>query len=103
MEANKHLDDELSVGNGGLVIQNARYGVLRTDGEDDEEESGKTGLPPRWLDVTIALQAKVQQSRLILNAGPKHHYDGFCDVDPEGQEERYLRVRYLFLGLPHEV
>ena len=90
------------MGGGGLVIQNAKYGCLHAAPEDDEALE-KAGLPPRVLVVTVALQAAVHESQLLLNAGPKHRYDGFYDVDPDSTEEKYLRVRYLFLGEPHEV
>ncbi|KAJ9464760.1 DnaJ-like protein subfamily C member 11-like protein, partial [Diplonema papillatum] len=97
-EAKRRLDEELGT-DGGLVIQNAKYGVLRPQfAEPDDDEK----LPPRTLDVTVPLQALVQQHHLILNAGEKHHFDGFYDVDPEGDEEKYLRVRYMFLNMPHE-
>ena len=98
-EAKKRLDEELQTS--GLVIQNAKYGVLHPI-FDDETPEEKTALPPRVIDVTIAIQSMVQQHHLILQAGPKHTYNGFCDVDPNG-EEKYLRVRYLFRDEPHEV
>eukprot|EP01060_Flectonema_neradi_P034035 TRINITY_DN5854_c0_g1_i1.p1 TRINITY_DN5854_c0_g1~~TRINITY_DN5854_c0_g1_i1.p1 ORF type:complete len:785 (+),score=135.56 TRINITY_DN5854_c0_g1_i1:90-2444(+) len=98
-EAKKRLDDELQTS--GLVIQNAKYGVLHPMFEDETPEE-KNALPPRVIDVTIALQSMVQQHHLILQAGPKHTYNGFCDVDPNG-EDKYLRVRYLFRDEPHEV
>eukprot|EP01064_Diplonema_japonicum_P038042 TRINITY_DN909_c2_g1_i2.p1 TRINITY_DN909_c2_g1~~TRINITY_DN909_c2_g1_i2.p1 ORF type:complete len:250 (+),score=40.82 TRINITY_DN909_c2_g1_i2:83-832(+) len=97
IEAKRRLNEELAT-EGGLVIQNAKYGCLHPNFTYDEED-----LPPNVLDVSVCLQAKVANHGLILPAGPKHQYDGFCNVDPHGEEEKYIKVRYLFHDQPHEV
>lgn len=80
----------------GLVILSAHYGpasAFTIRGMRDTEQ---------MIDVTIPLQALVQQSKLHIPAGPaKFNLLGFWD--PCIGENKKLRVRYLFKGETHEV
>ncbi|ORY73064.1 hypothetical protein BCR35DRAFT_293884 [Leucosporidium creatinivorum] len=81
----------------GLVIEEAIYGVLESIGDKTDAEEDQ-----RWLDVTVALQALVTNSQLIIPAGrSKANLLGFFDC-AYGEKKR-LRVRYSFKGRKHEV
>ena len=55
-----------------------------------------------WLDVTVAMRFMVFDSRLDVHAGShKPSLLGFCDPCPD--EKTYLRVRYRYRGVLHEV
>ncbi|KAG7166506.1 dnaJ homolog subfamily C member 11-like [Homarus americanus] len=79
----------------GLVILQAWYGQLVVEGL--EEECGS----PEVVDVSIALQCLVKDSKLILQESSKCSLPGFYDPCPG--EEKNLRVRYLFHAVTHEV
>lgn len=79
----------------GLVILQAWYGQLVVEGE--QEECGS----PEVVDVTIALQCLVKDSKLILQDSSKCSLPGFYDPCPG--EEKNLFVRYLFHAVTHEV
>ncbi|EFI26766.1 hypothetical protein CC1G_15689 [Coprinopsis cinerea okayama7 len=75
---------------GGLVIQNAVYGVIDT--EDGAHELA--------IDVTVPLQALVRNSQLyIAGEGSKSNLQGFSDPAPFTPKS--LRIHYLFNGRPH--
>ena len=58
--------------------------------------------PTPWLDVTVAAQFMVFDSHLDVHAGAhKPSLLGFCDPCPD--EKAYLRVRYTYRGVPHEI
>ncbi|GAA6049156.1 hypothetical protein JCM3770_003282 [Rhodotorula araucariae] len=83
---------------GGLVIDEAVYGVLEAVGEQVQDD---TEL--RWLDVTVPLQALLPPSlsQLTIPGGrSKAALLGFCD--PALGEKKRLRVRYRFKGRVHE-
>ena len=82
---------------GGLVIINARYGIL--------QPQGPSLAPPYPLsvDVTVPLQHFVLDSKLLLPEGPKHGLVGFYDVDPATSDRRQLRITYWFRGSKHDV
>lgn len=87
----------------GLVILRAFYGDEAALGNAElgvgnAESSGKR----RALDVTVALQFMVKESKLRLYAGSKKDYIGFCDVS-EGPEKTKLYVRYVFNGFVYEL
>ncbi|KAK8723209.1 hypothetical protein OTU49_011910 [Cherax quadricarinatus] len=79
----------------GLVILQAWYGQLVVEGSTEECGS------PEVVDVTIALQCLVKDSKLILQDSSKCSLPGFYDPCPG--EEKNLRVRYLFHAVTHEV
>lgn len=81
----------------GLVILQAWYGQLVTEGTSQEE----CGSSQEVVDVTIALQCLVKDSKLILQDSSKCSLPGFYDPCPG--EEKSLRVRYLFHAVTHEV
>ena len=80
----------------GLVILNGWYGRL-VSASDSDEDTGEGGM----LDVTVALQCLVKESRLILHDTDKSALPGF--FDPAPQQSKSLRVRYEFRGQLHEV
>ncbi|XP_069960476.1 dnaJ homolog subfamily C member 11 isoform X2 [Cherax quadricarinatus] len=73
----------------------AWYGQLVVEGSTEECGS------PEVVDVTIALQCLVKDSKLILQDSSKCSLPGFYDPCPG--EEKNLRVRYLFHAVTHEV
>ncbi|OCF76079.1 hypothetical protein I204_03377 [Kwoniella mangroviensis CBS 8886] len=85
----------------GLIIVSAHYGssssftsrgIKQSEKEDEEE----------IIDVTIPVQALVQDSKLYIPGGKgKFNIIGFWD--PCIGENKSLRVRYLFRGKLHEV
>ena len=73
------------------------------DGDGDGDRDGATKpAPAPWLDVTVAAQFMVFDSHLDVHAGAhKPSLLGFCDPCPD--EKAYLRVRYTYRGVLHEV
>ncbi|OXC69014.1 hypothetical protein AYX13_02303 [Cryptococcus neoformans] len=92
----------------GLIILSAHYGLASsfTDrgiivSEKMDQEGGGEG-EKEVIDVTIPVQALVQDGRLYIPGGKgKHNIIGF--YDPCIGENKKLRVRYLFRGKMHEV
>ena len=84
--------DEAALGNAELEVGNAELGV----------GNGKSSGTKKALDVTVALQFMVKESKLRLYAGSKKDYIGFCDVS-EGPEKTKLYVRYAFNGFVYEL
>jgi len=82
----------------GLVVVNAWYGHLVSMGESSE---GVHRGPSKVIDVTVPVQCQVKDSRLFLTESPKSNLSGFYDPCPE--EEKMLRIRYLFRDAMHEV
>ena len=80
-------------------------GTTGTSGDGDGDGNGdgaKKPPPAPWLDVTVAAQFMVFDSHLDVHAGAhKPSLLGFCDPCPD--EKAYLRVRYTYRGVPHEV
>lgn len=79
----------------GLIILEAWYGKLfglQTDGQSFETTV---------IDVCVPLQCMVIDSKLILHEKTKANIPGF--YDPCFGEKKYLRVRYEFRGVTHEV
>lgn len=79
----------------GLVILEAWYGCLFSTSPFDPL------APPKVIDVTVPLQAAVQDSKLVLCSTSKSLVPGF--YDPCIGEKKHLRVRYEFHGIAHEV
>lgn len=80
----------------GLVIMEARWGVLSKDEGSGKWEEGKV------VDVTIALAALVDDGQLGLARGlDKSRLIGFWDPAP--LERKMLSVDYLFGGKQHHV
>ena len=73
----------------GLVILKAQFGCLG---------AAAGSATATWIDVTTPCQAFVEDSTLLLHAGPKGRLDGFCDTDPLGEGEQRLRVEYRWRG-----
>ncbi|XP_065177744.1 dnaJ homolog subfamily C member 11-like [Sycon ciliatum] len=84
----------------GLVIRNAWYGRL-VSSSNDSEDSSQTDQDGEIVDVTVALQCLVKDSRLLLYDTDKSSLPGF--YDPAPQQPKKLRVRYEFRGKLHEV
>lgn len=82
----------------GVVIVSAWYGHLVTMGESSHEVHRG---PSKVIDVTVPVQCQVKDSRLFLTESSKSNLTGFYDPCPE--EEKMLRIRYLFRGAVHEV
>lgn len=82
----------------GLVIVNAWYGHLVSMGESSV---GVHRGPSKVIDVTVPVQCQVKDSRLFLTESSKSNLSGFYDPCPE--EEKMLRIRYLFRDAMHEV
>ena len=88
----------------GLLIVEAWYGKLFDDETDDGSNGNGVGSDPleaKVIDVRIPLQCMVSDSKLILRETGKANIPGF--YDPCVGERKYLRTRYEFHGLSHEV
>ncbi|KAK2551213.1 DnaJ-like protein subfamily C member 11 [Acropora cervicornis] len=57
-------------------------------------------VPSKVIDVTVPVQCQVKDSRLFLTESSKSNLSGFYDPCPE--EEKMLRIRYLFREAIHE-
>jgi len=79
----------------GLLIMEAWYGKLFDHQSDDSMYETKV------IDVRIPLQCLVAESKLILRETSKANIPGF--YDPCIGEKKYLRVKYEFRGVAHEV
>ena len=106
---------------GEPIVEGFREETETAEGTDDARGAGTTGTsgdgdgdgngdgdgetkpaPAPWLDVTVAAQFMVFDSHLDVHAGAhKPSLLGFCDPCPD--EKAYLRVRYTYRGVPHEV
>ncbi|RXW20186.1 hypothetical protein EST38_g5676 [Candolleomyces aberdarensis] len=85
-----HRNTSLEEDKGGLIIQEASYGVT-------DETDGAENLS---VDVTIPLQALVRNSRLYIPGGrSKSNLQGFSD--PAVFTSKTLRIRYVFRGRSH--
>nr|XP_058958822.1 dnaJ homolog subfamily C member 11-like [Pocillopora verrucosa] len=82
----------------GLIIVNAWYGHLVSM---DESTQGVNRGPSKVIDVTVPVQCQVKDSRLFLTESSKCNLSGFYDPCPE--EEKLLKIRYLFRDAVHEV
>ena len=80
----------------GLLIVEAWYGKLFDQGQPGEYDEEL-----KVIDVRVPLQCLVIDSKLILHETSKVDIHGF--YDPCVGEKKYLRVRYEFRGMPHEV
>ncbi|CAO3623679.1 unnamed protein product [Cunninghamella blakesleeana] len=79
----------------GLVLVKALYGHLEYINEDNEE------LPEGVIDVTIVLQAMVNESRLTIPSG--HSKTNICGFyDPCLGEQKKLLVKYRFQNQLHQ-
>ena len=91
---------------GGLVVVEARYGVLGEGEGGDEEQAlgggGGTGdVGELWIDVVDALQFQVRENVLTLHAGvPKSGLFGFCDIVPE--VDKSLKLEYVCQGVAYQ-
>ena len=75
--------------------------VLLIFSTETKTKSTSTREPP-WLDVTTATRFMVFDSHLDVNAqAHKPSLLGFCDPCPD--ERKFLRVRYTYKGVLHEV
>ncbi|KAJ9116398.1 hypothetical protein QFC22_004840 [Naganishia vaughanmartiniae] len=84
----------------GLVVISAHYGLASAFTPLGMRE--KEGEEEKVADVTIAVQALVQNGHLNIPAGrPKYNILGF--YDPCMGEAKSLRVQYLFRDKLHEV
>ena len=81
----------------GLVILQAFYGDAVAIGVPEMVRTMKGAL-----DVTVALQFMVKDSKLRLYAGSKKEYMGFCNLAEEGAKVK-LYVRYSFNGFVYEI
>ena len=82
--------------------QSARDAGTTDTGGDENGDGAKKPPPAPWLDVTVAAQFMVFDSHLDVHAGAhKPSLLGFCDPCPD--EKAYLRVRYTYRGVLHEV
>jgi len=106
---------------GEPIVEGFREETETAEGTDDARGAGTTGTsgdgdgdgngdgdgatkpaPAPWLDVTVAAQFMVFDSHLDVHAGAhKPSLLGFCDPCPD--EKAYLRVRYTYRGVLHEV
>ncbi|ORX38669.1 hypothetical protein BD324DRAFT_599616 [Kockovaella imperatae] len=83
----------------GLIIISAHYGLASAFTERGRRE---TGGAEDIIDVTVPVQALVNDSRLIIPGGRgKHALLGFWD--PCIGERKKLRIRYSFRDTLHEV
>lgn len=81
---------------GGLVILSAWYGPISAFSDRGVRDNDAV------IDVTIPVQALVQNSKLYIPGGRnKFNLMGFWD--PCIGENKKLRVRYLFRNVVHEV
>lgn len=80
----------------GLIILEAWYGSLFSTTASHDP----VGLP-KVIDVRVPLQCLVADSKLVLRETAKSIIPGF--YDPCIGEKKYLRVKYRFRGLVHEV
>ncbi|WVQ82052.1 hypothetical protein IAT38_004180 [Cryptococcus sp. DSM 104549] len=86
----------------GLIILSAHYGLATSFTENGIIVSEKPEEEEEIIDVTVAIQALVQESKLYIPGGKgKFNILGF--YDPCIGENKKLRVRYLFRGKLHEV
>jgi predicted histidine transporter YuiF (NhaC family) len=72
---------------GGLIIVEAAYGNLDQEYSEGEEKSLQ-------IDISIALQMHVNQSRLELSSGPKSAFVGAYDPCPG--ENKKLCITYMY-------
>ncbi|CAG8463900.1 2826_t:CDS:10 [Paraglomus occultum] len=80
----------------GLIIVEALYGNLRKLNDGITTEGGEV------FDVTVAVQALVHDSQLVIPGGrSKSSIMGF--YDPCLGEKKQLRIKYLFKRKEHEV
>lgn len=85
----------------GLVVLSASYGLATAFTQRGVREMDTEDGFPAIIDVTVPVQALVQNSRLFIPGGrAKHNLLGF--YDPCIGENKKLRVRYLFRGRVHE-
>jgi DnaJ family protein C protein 11 len=87
----------------GLIILHADYGLAsaftdRGIRHPDENENGG----PMVIDVTVPLQALVQDSKVTIPGG-RSKFDLLGFYDPCIGEGKKLRIRYLFKDKLHEV
>ena len=81
----------------GLVILRGVYGdEAAIGGTERNVETEKA------LDVTVALQFMVENSKLRLYAGSKKDYVGFCEMGGEERKPK-LYVRYAYNGFVYEL
>ena len=80
----------------GLIILEAWYGSLFSTTASHDP----MGLP-KVIDVRVPLQCLVADSKLVLRETAKSIIPGF--YDPCIGEKKYLRVKYRFRGLVHEI
>ena len=86
----------------GLLILEAWYGKLFDQrGRQSDESEDSSDSDPKVIDVRVPLQCLVADSKLILQETSKANVPGF--YDPCLGEKKYLRVRYEFHGMEHEV
>jgi DnaJ family protein C protein 11 len=79
----------------GLIIVMALYGSASELDGDNRNNSEKV------IDVVIALQHLVDDSKLVLHSGSKKNLEGFYDCAVG--EQKQLFIRYLFLDKLHQV
>lgn len=84
----------------GLLIVEAWYGKL-FDHQAVDDAIHNMIQEPKVIDVRIPLQCMVADSKLILRETSKAIIPGF--YDPCIGERKFLRVKYEFRGVPHEV
>lgn len=80
----------------GLIIIEGWYGSLFSTTTSADPLS-----PPKVIDVRVPLQCLVADSKLVLRETAKSVIPGF--YDPCIGEKKYLRVKYRFRGVIHEV
>lgn len=87
----------------GLLIVEAWYGKLFDHQAVDDATHNNNNMvqEPKVIDVRIPLQCMVADSKLILRETSKANIPGF--YDPCIGERKFLRVKYEFRGVPHEV
>lgn len=74
----------------------------KTETKTETETKSTSTREPPWLDVTTATRFMVFDSHLDVNAqAHKPSLLGFCDPCPD--ERKFLRVRYTYKGVLHEV
>lgn len=86
----------------GLVILEAYYGYSECFTDRGLKDLTGEGRSESYIDVTIPVQALVNDSTLVIPGGRgKYHLLGFWD--PCIGESKKLRVRYMFRGKVHQV